>query len=209
MSLLTPWGYTVTDADALSPLLTPQAFDALTANKYAGDTRLAPHIAAASAAIRNYCGWHVAPSHACEWKERMLSANGRVKRSGTDIIIQLPAAYVSLVSSVLIGGEPFTDFALLTAGLLRLFDAAHMAARKTEITVAYTAGLPGELTDALEELAAGRVVHGLASTPGIASESAGGVSVSYSQGWSSGGGASVLQSTDVEVLAPYRLLEVF
>ena len=53
------------------------------------------------------------------------------------------------------------------------------------------------------------VTRALTMTNGVASESAGGVSVSYTQNWSSGGGAGALQSTDVETLEPYKLRGVF
>ena len=57
MSLLTTWGYTITDGiEELPPMLSVEDFNAMTANKYAGNTRIEPNIAAASLAIRNYCG---------------------------------------------------------------------------------------------------------------------------------------------------------
>ena len=65
------------------------------------------------------------------------------------------------------------------------------------------------LGNGIKELIAGRVNHALAQPYGVQSESAGGVSVSYTQNWSSGGGAGALQSTDVETLEPYKLRGVF
>ena len=210
MSLLTTWGYTITDADALPPMLTDEEFDAMTANKYAGDARISPAISAASAAIRDYCGWHVYPSQACEWKERLLYGNGRIKRTGPDILIQLPAAYVTGVTSVMIGDEPWTDYALATNGIMRLFDVPRYSVdRKTEITVTYTAGLPGGLMAAIKELAAHGVTHALVSPAGIQSETAGGVSVTYAANWINSARASALGDESKDALTPYRLLEVF
>ena len=97
MSLLTTWGYTLADADALPPLLTLSEFNALTANKYAGDARIEPNINAASMAVRNYCGWHIWPALACALSERQLLGNGRVKRAGPDLLIQLPAKYITAI----------------------------------------------------------------------------------------------------------------
>ena len=199
MSLITSWGYTIPNADTLADLISAEEFNALTASKYAGDTRIASVITAASMAVRDYCGWHVSPSQVC-----------RIKRSGPDFLIQLPAAYVTAVSAVTIGGEAWTDFSFETNGLLRLFDVYdRRITRKTEIVVTYTAGIPAALMGSLKELVSGRVTRALSGTNGVASESAGGVSVSYSSGWSNGGGAGALQSTDVETLEPYKLREVF
>lgn len=210
MSLLTQWGYTITDADALASMLSAEDFNTLTANKYAGDARISPELAAACMGLRNYCGWHVYPAQVCSYSERLLYGNGRIKRVGSDYLIQLPAAYVSGVTSVTIGGEAWTDFSFEPNGLLRLFDVYdHRLTRKTEVVVTYTAGIPDGLMDSIKEIIAGRATRALSGTYGVASESAGGVSVSYSQNWTNGGGAGALQSTDVETLEPYKLREVF
>lgn len=210
MSLKTTWGYTITDADTLAELLSVADFNTLTANKFAGDGRISSELAAACMGLRNYCGWHVGPAQACSFSERLLYGNGRIKRTGADLLIQLPAAYVTGVTAVTIGGEAWTDYVVETNGLLRLFDVYdHRLTRKTEIVVTYTAGIPTALMDSIKELIAGRVSRALTMTNGVASESAGGVSVSYTQNWSSGGGAGALQSTDVETLEPYKLREVF
>ena len=210
MSLLTNWGYTITDADALTDLLTAEEFNTMTASKFAGDVRISGAIKAACMGLRNYCGWHVSPSQACSFSERLLYGNGRIKRVGADFLIQLPAAYVTGVTSVTIGGEAWTDFSFEPNGLLRLFDVYdHAITRKTEIVVVYAAGLSSALMGSIKEIIAGRATRALVDTNGVASESAGGVSISYSANWSNGGGAGALQSTDVETLEPYKLREVF
>lgn len=210
MSLLTTWGYTITDAEALADMLSPEEFNTLTANKYAGDTRIPQNIAAACLAIRNYCGWHVYPQQACSFSERLLMGNGRIKRAGADYLIQLPAALVPSVSSVLIDGEPWTDYAAEPNGLLRLFDVYdRRLTRKTEIAVEYAAGIPEMLMDAIKELIAHRVTHALASSAGVQSETAGGVSVTYSANWINSSRATALADDNKEVLAPYRVRGVF
>lgn len=210
MSLLTPWGYTITDADALAEMLTVEEFNTLTASKYAGDARISPNIKAACEAIRNYCGWHINPPHACSFSERLLSGNGRIKRAGADFLVQLPAAFVSAVTSVTIGGKAWTDYGLETNGLLRLFDVYESGiTRKTEIVVAYTAGLPAGRMDGIKELIAHRVTHALASSAGVQSETAGGVSVTYAANWINSAFSAGLADANKEVLAPYRLREVF
>lgn len=210
MSLLTQWGYTITDADALASMLSTEDFNTLTANKFAGDGRISMELAAACMGLRNYCGWHVYPAQVCSYSERLLYGNGRIKRVGSDFLIQLPAAYVSGVTSVTIGSTVWTDFSFEPNGLLRLFDVYDRnLTRKTEVVVTYTAGIPNTLMDSIKEIISGRVSRALTMTNGVASESAGGVSVSYTQNWSGGGGAGALQSTDVETLEPYKLRGVF
>lgn len=208
MSIRTPWGYTITDADSLAKMLTVEQFNTFTANKYAGDARIESNIDAACAAIRNWCGWHVYPVQACSITERILAGNGRVKRAGDDILIQLPATFVSAVTSVTIDGVPFDDFDLAPNGILRLFDVGWMT-RRTQVTVTYAAGLSDGMMDGVKELIAHRVTHALASSAGIQSESAGGVSVTYSANWINSARSTALPDDNKEVLSPYRVRGVF
>lgn len=206
--MITPWGYTITDTEHLQPMLTDAEFSVLTADKYADDPRRLPIIEAACNGIRNYCGWHVYPSQECSFSERLLRGNGRVKVTLPDILIQLPASYVSAVSSVTVDGEEWTDYDFQTNGLIRLFDIGCVT-RKTVVAVTYTAGLPDAVMGSIHELIAGKANKALSSTNGVASETAGGVSISYTQSWTSGGGAGALATADADVLEPYRLREVF
>lgn len=208
MSLLTQWGYTITDADAMKSMLSVDDFNELTANKYAGDARIEPNLNAACAAIRNWCGWHVYPAQACSMTERLLAGNGRVKRAGDDLLIQLPATFVSTPVMVTIDGAPFDDFDLAPNGILRLFDVGWMT-RRTQITVSYTAGLSAGMMDSIKELIAHRVTHALASSAGVQSESAGGVSVTYSTNWINSARSTALPDDNKEVLAPFRARGVF
>lgn len=210
MSLLTSWGYTITDVDQLITMLNAGEFGTFTANKYQGDGRIEPNLEAASAAIRNYCGWHVYPEQACSMSERLLNGNGRVKRVGTDILVQIPAAYVTGIEAVTIDGEETEDFDFQTEGLLRIFDVyQHEVTRKTIIAVAYKAGLPDGLISGIKELAAHLVTKALDSSGGVASETAGGVSITYNSTWVNSARATAIQSEGKEILAPYRIREVF
>ena len=204
----TQWGYTITDADALTPMLTEADFNAMTANKYAGDARITPALAAACAAVRNFCGWHVYPAQSCTLTERILMGNGRVKRSGPDLLIQLPAAFVSAVTSVTLDDVAHEDFDLAPNGILTLFDV-RFSTRRTRITVAYTAGIPAGMMDGLKDLIAGRVTHALAQPYGVQSESAGGVSITYSASWAASASATALPDDNRETLEPYRVRGVF
>ena len=63
--------------------------------------------------------------------------------------------------------------------------------------------------DAIKELIAHRVTHALASSAGVQSETAGGVSVTYSANWINSSRATALADDNKEVLAPYRVRGVF
>ena len=209
MSLATIWGYNLTeDATTFADLLTESEFDELTAGKYTGDRRITAEIKPASDAIRNYCGWHLYPEAACSLSERLLHGDGRAKRVGRDLMIQLPARFVTAVSSVLIDDVAYTDFDFERDGILHIFDVPALS-RKSLVVVNYTAGIPAALMGSVKELAAHRVTHALASSNGVTSEAAGGVSITYNAAWVNSARASALPDDDKEVLAPFKVQGVF
>ncbi len=209
MSLATTWGYNLTEeAATLTDMITAEEFNAFTGGKYTGDIRIASEIKTASQAVRNYCGWHVYPSAACSMTERLLYGNGRVKRVGKDLMIQLPARFVTAVGSVLIDNVACADFDFDRGGIVHVFDVPPMN-RKSVVTVAYTAGISDALVDTVKELVAHRVTHALASSNGVTSEAAGGVSITYNANWVNSARASALPDDNKEVLAPYRVQGVF
>ena len=205
----TTWGYDIADDIDLVEMISIDDFNSITANKYAGDVRIYQNISAACMAIRNYCGWHVYPQCDCAFSERLLSGNGKVKRINNDILVQLPATYVTDISSVKVDGADWTDFDYETNGLLRLFDVGGCLSRKTKVEVEYTAGLPGEMMAGIRELVSHRVTHALASSAGVSSESAGGVSITYNANWINSARATALPDDNKEVLEPYRVRGVF
>lgn len=214
MSIRTLWGYTITDADELPGIITADEFNAFTANKYSGDIRIASGIKAASQAARNYCGWHICPPQACEVVATVEALS--IIRNGADLLIQLPARYVSDVLEVMFKavqtdgswtGETY-DFNYDTNGLLRVYDVPRYD-RKVKVRIAYTAGAPAGVTDSLKELVAQRLTHALASSNGVTSESAGGMSITYNSSWVSNSSASSLADDNKETLQPYRLQGVF
>lgn len=211
MSLLTTWGYTLTgDGAALADIITGQEFNTFTASKYSGDSRISSAIKSASMSVREYCGWHICGSMACSFSDYVLHQNGRIKNNGADLVIQLPAKYVSAVSSVVIGDNTFSDsdYAVDASGILHVFDVGYVD-RKTMITVNYTAGLTDALSGSVKEVVANMVSHALANTYGVQSESAGGVSISYSAIWAAANTASSLPDDTLSILQPYRLQGVF
>ena len=208
MSVLTTWGYTMTDVDAVPGMLTVAEYNTFTANKYQSDSRAEPDIKAAAAAVRNYCGWHVYPSLACELNTTLYDK--AVTVSDRMILIQLPATFVSSVESITVDGVEYDSYVLMPNGILRIFGLpwSHMKLW-TPVVINYTAGLPEGGADAVKELIAHRVTHALASSDGVQSETAGGVSITYSANWTNSARSTALADDNKEVLSPYRLRGVF
>lgn len=209
MSLLTNWGYAVTNVDALPEMLEGIEYDQFTADKYAGDKRTHSNIMAAESAIRNYCGWHIFPELDCRLDTTFFDR--RVTIAGRYIMIQLPATYVTAVKSIQIAGVAYDEtFVLDNNGILRIYDVNMCAIREySKIVVEYTAGIPEELAAGLKELIAHRVTHAMASTAGVQSETVGGVSVTYNATWTNNSRATALADDNKEVLAPYKVKGVF
>lgn len=207
MSVQTKWGYTLPDLDSLPDMLSDEEFDEFTANRYAGDVRIAPNIKSACAAVRNYCGWHIFPSASCSMT--VLMNDKRVTRNNSDLLIQLPAAFVTEILSVTVDGKTYMA-TCETNGILRVYDVEFSTLKRySPIEVTYKAGVDEDTIDELKELIASRVTHATASSNGITSEAAGGVSVTYNASWVSSASATTLPDSTREVLAPYRVRGVF
>lgn len=207
MSVQTKWGYTLPDLDALPDMLSDEEFDEYTANRYAGDVRIAPNIKSACAAVRNYCGWHIFPSASCSMT--VLMNDKRVTRNNSDLLIQLPAAFVTEILSVTVDGKTYMA-TCETNGILRVYDVEFSTLKRySPIEVIYKAGVDEDTIDELKELIASRVTHATASSNGITSEAAGGVSVTYNASWVNSASATTLPDSTREVLAPYRVRGVF
>jgi len=203
----TLWGYELTEAETMPELLDVVNFNLFTADKYSGDVRIPRELAAASTAIRNYVGWHLYPSEAC--KLTMTMQDRRVTFVGCDLLVQLPAKYVTAVTSVTVNGAAY-EFTFEINGTLRIYDIHdHSLKRYSEVVIDYVAGLPDALMNAVRELMAHRVTHALVSSNGVTSETAGGVSITYNAAWINNSRATALPDDNKEVLAPYRLQGVF
>ena len=203
MSLLTSWGYTLTDVDALPVLVTEQDFNTITGGRFTGDTRISSALSAASLAVQNYCGWHLSGPLKCkiQWniKNRGIICNG------SDLIVQLPARLVSAIESVKIDDKATTDFMLNPSGHLTIYDAA-VNGRRTVVEVVYIAGVVSSA--GIKELVAQMVSLELSKSYGITSEAAGGVSITYNSAWTNGSYDRVIEN-NAGMLAGYRLEGVF
>lgn len=211
----TTWGYKLTTAESLSDFLTVAEFNAFTANKFAGDVRIEPNIHSATRSIQNYCGWHIYPNLECEMVYRVLDL--RDCFIGRDLLIQLPSAYVTEVSSIILNakfenntwtGDATTDFDLSTSGLLRIYDVDYID-RRSKIRIVFKSGVDATQMDVLKELTAHRVTHAVSSSYGVMSEAAGGVSVSYNSSWAGNTRSTALPDDNKEVLNAYRVKGVF
>lgn len=203
MSYVTTWGYELTNEQTLTDIISVNEFNTMTGGRYTGDTRIASSIAAASLALRNYCGWHLTGSLNCKAVYR--ATDRRIVRHGADITIQLPTRFLSAVSSVKVNDEVTTDLSFTTNGLLTLYDVS-FGNRRDVVEVEYTAGIPD--ASAIKELVAQMVTLQLAKSYGVTSEAAGGVSITYNSAWTNGSFGSVIGNNE-GLLAPYRLEGVF
>jgi len=207
----TSWGYTLLDADNMPEILTQAEFDSMTANKYALDSRVLSAIKSVTAAVRNYCGWHIAGSQRCELVLNVQ--NLHITRKYSDMIIQLPYRFVSDVEKVIfnatkeddewVGDEYEFDFTY--NGQLTVYDA-EVCSRKSKVVIIATVGLDD--TDAIKGLIANKVGHMLSGTFGVQSESAGGLSISYSTSFVNGAKPNALMTDDKELLNSYKIVEL-
>ena len=144
--ILTNWGYTLTDVDSMPDIVSEDEFNTATAGKYTGDVRITGELKAAQSAIRNYVGWHLSGNLACEC--RMIPLDKRLTIRGTDILIQLPARYVTEVSKATVGGSEVSSLYCDPSGILRLFDAVGgLQSRSTQIVIDYKAGIDDAMAD--------------------------------------------------------------
>ncbi len=169
----TPWGYSV---EFLEPIITVGDFHALTGNAYIDNPRAEAAIAAASQAVRNHCGWHVCPSLECT-----------AYPTGGTVVAKLPAGYVSEVDGITENGAALSDadYQWRRDGLIKRAFPYKWTDKWDGIEVTYKAGYDiGAVPDLAEAVCA--IVAGvLAVTAGVTSESADGVSISYSKSASS------------------------
>lgn len=196
--LLTSWGYSIKNTEALPNMLTVEEFNALTGNKFAGDNRVASLLASAQLTVRNFCGWHLYPSLPCRFEADSINVSR---------CIQLPSRFVSGVGSLTLNGEAVLDYHVKTNGLVFL-DGSVLGKSWNDVVVEFTSGLGDSQMGALKEILAGRIANALTNSYGVQSESAGGVSITYSLNWASHASAASITDPLIAALTPYRVQEV-
>lgn len=188
--MLTPWGYEV---DELPDLITVSDFNAATNDRYAGDARIEPAIASASAAIRAWCGWHVAPVLDCS-----------ITLDGEAGDIWLPTNALASVTSAKVGGEDVTVTGSNRRGRVRL---EHKTCGLGNVAIDYVAGYDVAACPDLMGVVVQRVMASVAMTTyGVSQETAGGVSISYSGSALSDLGSAFLPDSVKAALSTYRLV---
>lgn len=189
MAVETPWGYSVDD-ETLASVITVAKFKELCPGMSSTDEEIQAALDAASSAIRDWCGWHVAPSLRCDY---VGEGEGR--------LLVLPAMGVTAVESLEVDGAAVDAYEWTGAGMLRLVSSA-FPDRWRSVECVYQAGFDSA---AIGQVAAQVASNALAAAPGVANERAGNVSITYNQtGAGVTGGVSLLPR-DRALLAPYKL----
>ena len=189
MTVQTPWSYTV---DSLSSLISVEQFKALCPGLSSTDAEIQAALDTASSAIRDYCGWHVSPSLECTFTGE-----------GEGRLLVLPAMGVTAVSSLEIEETAITDYEWTAAGMVRLKNAVFPDVWRS-VECVYTAGFS---SGAIGQVVAQIASNALVAAPGVSSERAGNVSITWNQtGSGISGGVSILPR-DYALLAPYKLAQ--
>lgn len=189
MAVQTPWGYTV-EGGMLEPVIDVAYFRSLCPGLSSDDATVYAVLDAVSSAIRDYCGWHVAPNLRCTFTGE-----------GEGRLLMLPAMGVTGIDSLSISGDDVSGYEWTAAGMVRLVASTFPDAWRS-VVCAYDAGFDvGAIGQVVAQIAA----NALVAAPGVASERAGNVSINYNQtGAGITGGVSLLPR-DYELLAPYKL----
>lgn len=191
--MLIPWGYEV---ETMPDLITPEQFSAATGGRYDGDERVAPAIAAASAAIRSFCGWHVAPALDCS-----------ITLDGEAGDLWLPTCALNSVEAATVNGTEVDVAGFNRRGRVRLAGGSCWRGGLGNVTVDYNAGFDANVAPDLVSIVAQRVVAAVAlTTYGVSQETAGGVSISYSGAALSDSGGTYLPDSVRSALMPYKLV---
>ena len=192
--MFTAWGYEV--EDSIPPLLTAEEFDSMTGGRWAGDLRATSALTAASQAIRNACGWHIAPQLTCH---AALTAEGKLAK--------LPANHVDSIDALTEDGDALTageDYEWRHDGLIRRACFKNFTSKWGGVVVDYTAGYDAGAVGDLAQAVAGIAEAVLTLPPGVMSESADGVSISYSS--TAQGIANSMTDRFRAQIAPYKLV---
>ena len=191
MTVQTPWGY---ECESLPPLISVEQFRSLCPDFSATDSQVSAVLDSVSSAIRDYCGWHISPSLQCDWIG-----------NGEGYLLMLPAMGVSSVESLRVSGNEVTDYEWTAAGMVRRKrDVFPDSWRSVECV--YTAGFNSAV---IGQVATQVAANSLAAAPGVSSERAGNVSITYNQTGSGITGGVSLLPRDLESLAPYRLVRAW
>lgn len=184
-----------------APIVTPQQLSDWTQGKVlVSDPRLADLLDGATAAVRRYCGWHVAPS----FGETVV-----LDGPGGDVLT-LPTLYLTALTSVVEAGVTLVEYDAATAvgdyewsvlGNVRRYGFWTDRYRGLSVTMTHGFDTAPDVAQIIMQV----VSSALSSPMGATREQAGQLSVTWATtGPGVSGGLSLLER-DLAVLAQYRL----
>lgn len=145
----------------------------------------------AEAAVRAYCGWHVAPV-----KSETVTAWG-----AGDGVILVPSLHVVSVESVTVDGEPVTDFTWREHGTMH----GRCWRGRVEVSLIHGFDQGSPAYQVVRGLILAIAARAKASPNGVMRAQVGQISETYSQTATNQAGGVALLSTERDVLAPYKL----
>ena len=190
--IVTPWGYELADVDSLPPILTVSEFEDMVPGLSSTPEQMEAVLASASAAVRDWCGWHVAPSLACTWIG-----------DGDGACAFLPCMGVTDVASVFDNGHAVSSFEWRSSGIVRRTDGHVFSDGWRSLVIGYTAGYGSA---AIGQVVAQLAANALVASPGVAEEHAGNVGITYNRTGNGVTGGVRLLDSDKETLSPYRIV---
>lgn len=198
--MLTNWGYTAKlgqGVEKLPAFMTVAEFKVATGGVMSStDNQISWALDAVSQAIRDWCGWHVSPVIDCTYTG-----------DGEGRFLQLPVMGLQAVSKLTIAGNVLaqTAYQWTREGLIKLNGGVFPSSWRS-VDVEFSSGYPcaGALGAVLVQIAS----NALAAAPGVASERAGNVQITYNQTANGVSGGVALLDRDRLLLAPYRICEV-
>ena len=186
----TPWGYGV---PSLPAIMSVEEFELATGGVMSSSReRIGWALDATSQAVRDFCGWHVAPALECFAD---LTAEGH--------LVRMPTMGVQEVTRVEVDGREVAGFEWLEPGLLRIPCTSR---RWRGVHVEWLAGYG--TTGAVGAVCVQLASNALAAAPGVREEHAGQVGITYNQTASGVSGGIRLLDSDRAILDAYRISEV-
>jgi hypothetical protein len=180
----------------MEPLATATSLAAYTGGRIGdSDPRVSPVLDGVSAAVRNWCGWHVYPQ-----LQETVTLDGPGGR-----YLALPTKHVAAISAVLEHGLTLVDgvdYRWSGDGSIKRLTRSWTDDYRA-VTVTYSHGF-----DDVPDVAAvvlSVAARQLASPMGAVSESAGGVSVKWSETTRGVAGGLGILDHEYSLLAPYRI----
>jgi len=182
----------------LPPLLTPEQFSVGTNGQIAAsDPRVPALLAGASAAVRRYCGWHIAPV-LTEEDVLLDGSGGSVLRLPTLRLRALLALHNHTTELDVDAAE------WSTKGLVRLRHS-HWTDRYRGVRASYIHGYDLDEVPDLQQIVQQVVGHAISSPLGATREQAGSLAVQWATTAPGVSGGLTLLERDYAILNSYRL----